>query len=400
VRRVAAGQQVLDAQAAAKMASAPEGAPPDPQRTGALAALASLDGLGHRRLRAVLAHHAPDEALGVIAGTHHAHQLVARLFAVESVAGWRRQLEACPPDLWSERCQAGRITALTAGDASFPASLRADQFPPAVLFVIGTLGGLARRRVAIVGTRNATLHGRQFAARLGRDLAAENVTIVSGLARGIDAEAHRGALTIADAAVIGVVGNGLDRPYPRQNAQLWAQVSEHGALLSEWPPGTAPDAFRFPLRNRILAALSEVVVVVESRETGGSLITAVEAAERGITVMAVPGDVRARGARGTNALIGDGAIPVTNVDDVLTALSIDTRRQRATTFDPRPLPRGVDADVLERVRRLPCTLDEVVTEFQLPITAAAMTMARLERSGWVYELGGWFEAVDPSLESS
>ncbi|MDQ3738853.1 MAG: hypothetical protein M3337_06765, partial [Actinomycetota bacterium] len=110
--------------------------------------------------------------------------------------------------------------------------------------------------------------------------------------------------------------------------------------------------------------------------------------------------VRSRGARGTNGLIGDGATPVTGVDDVLTALGLDTRRQRAVPYDPRPLPRGVDGDVLERVRRLPCTLEDVVTELRLPIAAAAMTMARLERSGWVYELGGWFEAVDPWLESS
>lgn len=378
MKRVAAGQQA---------------------RTGALAALASLDGIGPRRLRAVLAHHPPEEALDVIAGTRRPQRLAAGLFPADSVGRWRRQLDECPPASWTQRCSAGRITALTADDSSFPDALRSDQFPPAVLFVIGTLDALAHRRVAIVGTRNATMHGRQFAARLGRELADEGVTVISGLARGIDAEAHRGALTVADAAVVGVVANGLDQPYPRQNASLWDQVADHGALLSEWPPGTAPDAFRFPLRNRMLAALAEVVVVVESRETGGSLITAVEAAERGVTVMAVPGDVRARSARGTNALIGDGAIPVTNVDDVLTALSIDTRRQRATVFDPRPLPRGVDADVLDRVRRVPCTLEEVVNELKLPITAAAMTLARLERNGWVYELGGWFEAVDPRLES-
>lgn len=396
----AAGQRALGIPLAPVIAEPACAQQQDPGRVGALAALVSLEGLGLRRLRAVLAHHTPMEALDVIMEARPPHHLLAGVFSAKSVDRWRRQLRECPPERWSQRCRAHGIEALTATDASFPDALRVDQFPPAVLFVLGTPGTHERRTVAIVGTRNATMHGRQFAARLGRDLAAEGITVVSGLARGIDAEAHRGALTVPDGAVVGVVGNGLDQPYPRQNASLWAQVAERGAVLSEWPPGTSPDAFRFPLRNRIIAALAEVVVVVESRETGGSLITAVEAAERGITVMAVPGDVRSRSARGTNALIADGASPVTGVDDVLTALSLDTRRQRSTTFDPRPLPRALDVDVLARVRRLPCTLDEIVTELQLPISTAAMAMARLERNGWVYELGGWFEAIDPLLEQS
>lgn len=393
-------QQSIDGRCAVPVAAAFDVASCDPERVGALAALVSLDGLGSRRLRAVLAHSTPAGALDVIRGVQRPHRLLTGVFTADAVAGWRRQLDECPPERWSERCHAGGIGAVCVHDPSFPDVLRADQFPPTVLFVVGTLGALGRRRVAIVGTRNATFHGRQFAARLGRDLAAEGITVVSGLARGIDAEAHRGALMVNDAAVAGVAGNGLDRPYPRQNASLWAQVSERGVVMSEWPPGTKPDAFRFPLRNRIIAALAEVVVVVESRETGGSLITAVEAAQRGVTVMAVPGDVRSRSARGTNGLISDGAIPVTGIDDVLTALSLDTRRQHEAPFDPRPLPRGVECAVLERVRHSPCTLDDVVKELQLSISVAAMAVARLERSGWLYELAGWFEAIDPRLESS
>src|SRR6185312_13567930 len=135
---------------------------------------------------------------------------------------------------------------------------------------------------------------------------------------------------------IAVVGNGPDRPYPRVNAALWGAVCGRGLLLTEWPPGTTPEAFRFPLRNRILAALSEVLVVVESRERGGSLITAQAAMERSIDVMAVPGSVRNRAAAGTNHLLRDGAAPVTEVDDVLVALGLDTRRAALSTFDPRP----------------------------------------------------------------
>ena len=192
---------------------------------------------------------------------------------------------------------------------------------------------------------------------------------------------------------IAVVGNGPDRAYPRVHAALWAEVCARGVLLSEWPPGTAPEPFRFPLRNRIIAALSEVLVVVESRERGGSLITAQAAIERSVDVMAVPGSVRNRAATGTNQLLRDGAGPVTSVDDVLLALGLDTRRAGTTAYDPRPLPRGTEADVLAACQEDPRTLEGIVVGLDLPIAEAAMALARLERTGWVREAGGWFEPV-------
>ena len=217
---------------------------------------------------------------------------------------------------------------MTAGDPRFPALLGLDPAPPAVLFVRGDLGVLDARRVGIVGTRNATLAGRQTASALGCDLAAAGVAVVSGLARGIDGAAHRGALAAGEGAGVGrpvaVVGNGADRPYPKQNAELWSAVGGRGVLMSEWPPGTPPEAFRFPMRNRILAALCEVLVVVESRERGGSLLTVREALDRSVEVMAVPGSPRNRAAAGTNGLLRDGAAPVTSADDVLASLGLDT----------------------------------------------------------------------------
>ena len=137
--------------------------------------------------------------------------------------------------------------------------------------------------------------------------------------------------------VVGVVANGLDAPYPRVNAELWESVAREGLLLSEWPPGTEPERFRFPQRNRILAALCELLVVVESRERGGSLTTAREALERSIEVMAVPGSVHNRAAAGTNQLIRDGATPVTDAADVMLALGLDHRRV-GHGYDPRPAP--------------------------------------------------------------
>jgi DNA processing protein len=362
--------------------------------TGVLAALAGLDLMTIARLRALLVHHEPAEAYAVAAGTAVAAPPVAAMMSPSLATAWRASAAKRPPEDWAGVCQRNGVAAVSLRDAGFPAQLRLDPQPPAVLFVRGDLEVLANRRVGVVGTRNATQGGRDMAYGLGRALAEEGVAVVSGLAKGIDGAAHRGALTVSRGGPpVAVVGNGPDQPYPRVNAALWEDVCERGVLLSEWPPGTAPEAFRFPLRNRILAALSEVLVVVESRERGGSLITAQAAIERSIEVMAVPGSVRNRAAAGTNHLLRDGAAPVTGVDDVLVALGLDTRRAGSSTFDPRPLPRGVESDVLAACRADPRTLDDIVMAVGVPMHEAAMVLARLERAGWLRESGGWFEAV-------
>jgi DNA processing protein len=360
---------------------------------GHLAALAGFDLMTVSRLRVLLAHHHPIEAYAVAAGQAQPAPPIARLLTPEVRSAWRASAERRLPSEWAARCHAAGVRVVTMRDAEFPAPLRNDPQPPAVLFVRGDLAALEARRVGIVGTRNATGTGRETAAILGRELADVGVSVVSGLAKGIDGAAHRGALRGRSGRAVAVVGNGLDTPYPRQHAALWDEVAARGLLLSEWPPGTAPEPFRFPLRNRILAALCEVLVVVESRERGGSLITAQAAIERSIDVMAVPGSVRNRAAAGTNQLIRDGAAPVTCSDDVLVALGLDTRRATPAAYDPRPLPRGVEATVLARCRRDPCTLDEVVVDAGLPIAEAAMALAHLERTGWVRQAGGWFEPV-------
>ena len=369
----------------------------DVPEAGYVAALAGFRGMTPRRLRTLLDHLAPRDAFEVASGAAAPTPLVARLLTDE-LRGWWRQsaAERSPASCW-ERCNEAGIDVVTAGDRRFPGLLGVDPSPPAVLFVRGDLGVLDARRVGIVGTRNATVAGRETAAALGRDLASGGVAVVSGLARGIDGAAHRGALAAGESAGIGrpvaVVGNGPDAPYPKQHADLWSSVCARGVLLSEWPPGTPPEAFRFPMRNRILAALCEVLVVVESRERGGSLLTVREALERSVEVMAVPGSPRNRASAGTNGLLHDGAAPVTSVDDVLTALGLDTRRQSAAPFDPRPVLRGVDRAVVEQCRVDPRTLDEIAASSGLALCEAAMTLARLERAGWIREIGGWFEAI-------
>jgi len=365
---------------------------------GHLAALAGCDVVTVARLRVLLAHHPADEACAVVAGRHPPHPAVAAMLAGDVGRAWARSLAGRDPAALEHRCRASGIDAVTAVDGGYPDAFRVDPQPPAVVFFRGDWAALDARTVGIVGTRNATGPGQEFAARLGRELAAAGVAVVSGLARGIDGAAHRGALGATGAAVgrvVGVVANGLDTPYPRQHAGLWGAVAERGLLLSEWPPGTEPERFRFPLRNRLLAALSEILVVVESREKGGSLTTAREALERSVEVMAVPGSVHCRAAAGTNQLLRDGAAPVTEPGDVLIALGLDHRRGASGGFDPRPLPRGVDAEVLERCRSGACTLDHVVSELGMSLSDAAITLARLERSGWLREAGGWFEAVTP-----
>ncbi len=374
-------------------AAHPAGGADAGRRTGYLAALAGLDLMTVARLRLLLGHHEPAEAYAVVAGRAPAAPMVAHGLPPHVRAAWRASAEHRDPAVWAERCRLVGVRAVTADDAGFPPVLRQDPDPPAVLFVRGDLHALEHRRVGIVGTRNATNAGRELATALGRELATAGVAVVSGLAKGIDGAAHRGVLRAGGAPPIAVVANGLDAAYPKANAELWRDVAERGVLLSEWPPGTSPEAFRFPLRNRIIAALSEVLVVVESRERGGSLITALAAAERGVEVMAVPGSPRNRAALGTNQLLRDGAAPVTDAGDVLVALGLDHRRAGTLPFDPRPLPRGVEATVLERCRRDPCTLNDVVTDLELDLSEAAMAVARLERTGWVRESGGWFEAV-------
>ncbi len=363
---------------------------------GYVAALASFDRMTATRLRALLRDRDPQEAYALAAGRVQPSDPIATLFAEYADLAQRWRTEARrhrPADAW-RRCVEAGVDVVRPDDARFPAQLLGDPACPAVLFVRGDLDVLDARRVGIVGTRNATQQGRATAARFGAELAEAGVVVVSGLARGVDGAAHRGALSVDGSHPVGIVGNGLDQPYPRQHAELWARVAARGALVSEWPPGTPPDAFRFPLRNRILAALVEVLVVVESRERGGSLITAKEAGERSVDVMAVPGSVHSPASAGTNRLLSDGAAPATETADILVALGLDTRRAGRTRFDPRPAPRGTAAAIVESCRSQPLTLDAVVDSTGLSVADAAMAVARLERDGWLRSTGGWFEAID------
>lgn len=341
----------------------------------AATALLGLSGLGSRRLVALLERSSP-----------------GRLWAEHGG-------DAAALDEAERRLASARVAVTWVGRQDYPAALRFDPARPPVIFFRGDLAVLATRRVAIVGTRAASATGRHFAARLGGALASEGVAVVSGLARGIDGAAHRGVFLARDerdacGAPVGVVASGLDVVYPREHAWLWDRVADEGLLLGESPPGTPPEAHRFPMRNRILAALAEVVVVVESRATGGSMITVSEAIRRDVTVMAVPGSPRDPAAVGTNLLLQQGCAPVVGVDDVLTALGLDSRRAHHRTFDPRPRVSDADARLLAALADGACTLDRLVVVTGRDLVDVAVSLGRLESAGRVVGSGGWWEVLD------
>jgi DNA processing protein len=247
------------------------------------------------------------------------------------------------------------------------------------------------------------------AREFGEQLAANEIAVVSGLARGIDGAVHHGMklhydeVTLAGSGAlgqpIGVVACGLDVVYPKENVELWNFVSESGLLMSESPPGTAPEAYRFPMRNRILAALSEVLVVVESRATGGSMITVEEAQKRDITVMAVPGSPRNTSSAGTNLLLQQGCAPVVGVDDVLVALGLDTRSEHPPIFDSRPPLLAQDAALAATMAGDALTLDQLVLRTRRDVLDLAFALGRMESLGWVVNNGGWWEVLGVQSQS-
>lgn len=248
---------------------------------------------------------------------------------------WAQIAGRLDPIGWWERHAGSGVSVTWIGQADFPAALTHDPHPPGVLFWRGDLSVLRLPCVAVVGTRNATPDGRAIAFEMGRDLAGAGICVVSGLALGIDGAAHAGSLRAIDegapGAPAGVAASGADVPYPRRHGELWRQVTERGVIISENLPGRPAQAWRFPSRNRIIAGLVRMVVIVESHASGGSLITAEAALERGVDVRVVPGPVHSPASVGSNQLLYDGPGPVRDATDVLDALGM---------FRPAPPPRS------------------------------------------------------------
>jgi DNA processing protein len=362
------------------------------------AALAGLDAMTPRRLWLLARAGGSLRALwrAILSGEPGDHVPLGHLIreAPELTATWSRSAARVDVAALWDRCLGGPGDAVSiVGRPGYPVDLADDPLPPGVLFTRGSLDALTSPSVAIIGTRHATVGGMEVAAALGRELASAGIAVVSGLAKGIDGAAHRGALS-ADhgAAPIAVVGSGLDTVYPRCNTGLWEEVGRRGLLCSEVPPGTAPAAHRFPARNRIIAALADAVVVVESRARGGSLLTVSEAGSRGVPVMAVPGSVRSPASEGTNFLLVDGATPVVDALDVLVTLGLEARpSQRRRRRDRRPAPAPGDRELLELFGADALTLDTVVLRSGRPLPEVAVALGRLEVAGWLIRTGAWFE---------
>ncbi len=373
------------------------------------ASLAGFAEMTVHRLLALLRRVTPEHAFAIAAGDEAppAGSLVERVLAHPDTGSrvadaWAASARARRPgQVWERCCELG-LEVSVLGDASHPPALSEDVLPVPVLFSRGDRSVLSGRRVAVVGTRNATAAGRQLAKGFGAGLASAGVHVVSGLARGIDGAAHTGLLKElreppSGAALLGrpiaVVASGLDVVYPREHDQLWHEVGELGLLLGEQPPGSPPLPHQFPMRNRMIAALAEVVVVVESRERGGSLVTARLAAERSVPVMAVPGNVTSRASSGANSLLRDGAAPAIDVTDILVALELDHLRFDPLPADGRVPPRDADLEVLHTCVEQSRTIGDVAGCLGRPLVEVAMSLARLEQHGWLHQSDGWFEAL-------
>ena len=276
---------------------------------------------------------------------------------------------------------------LARSDPAFPPLLRAIHDPPPGLFLRGESDAslLARPAVAIVGARACSAYGRQVARSLGRDLAAAGLVIVSGLARGVDAEAHRGALE-ADGATVAVLGCGIDRDYPAAHRELARQVAASGLVVSEYAPGVEPAPWRFPARNRIVAGLCAATVVVEARERSGALITADFALEEGREVLAVPGEITSALSAGSNALLRLGATPLTCAQDALESYGLAAPELAVPAVSARA------GAVLERVRESAASADELARATGLAAGVLATVLTELELAALVEEEDGVFRA--------
>jgi DNA processing protein len=292
------------------------------------------------------------------------------------------------------RAAGGRLVAV--GDEEYPDELHDLFDPPAALFVVGRLLSELRPRVAVVGARTCSAGGGEMAEALGAAVASAGACLVSGGARGIDAAAHRGAV-LEGGGSIAVLGSGVDVAYPAQNRELLASVAASGAVVSEYPPGTRAEPFRFPARNRIVAALCSAVVVVEGAEGSGSMITAEHALEIGRDVLAVPGSVTNPLAAVPLQLIREGAVlirgPVDLLEDVGLAPPVDPRLASAGEVPPAAEVGGLseaERAVFDAVAG-PTVADAVVGATSLPEPVVAAALVTLEMRNLVRRVGGRFE---------
>jgi len=288
---------------------------------------------------------------------------------------------------YAERLREQGVRWVARDDPGFPPLLGAIHDPPPGLFVRGeaALAVLRGPTVAVVGARACSPYGSHVARMLGRELGGAGLAVVSGLARGVDGEAHRGALD-AGGTTIAVLGCGIDRDYPAAHRELAARIRGSGLVVSEYAPGVEPAPWRFPARNRVIAGLSAAVVVVEARDRSGALITADLALEEGRDVLAVPGEITSALSAGTNDLLKLGATPLTRSEDVLEIFGLVGAESAAADVGP------LAAKVLERLRDGPASADELARATGLDAGSLASALTELELAGCAVAGGGVYRA--------
>lgn len=272
-------------------------------------------------------------------------------------------------------------------EPDYPANLRQIYDPPPVLFVMGEIREEDRFAVAIIGTRKPTEYGRSMAMRISKDLAKRGLCVVSGGARGIDTVAHTAAVQVGG-RTFAVLGCGLDVPYPAENRGLFMRIAQTGAMISEFVPGTRPDAWRFPARNRLVSGLSIGVLVVESNATGGAMITATHAAEQGRDVWAIPGGTDSPASEGPHRLIKEGAKLIEGSGDILEELGIEAEKVKAgrSTIPSNLTPE--QKAVIDSLNLHPKHVDDITQECRLSPAVANSTLTLLEMMGLVRRVPG------------
>ncbi len=346
--------------------------------------------MGVARTRWLLSHLDPVEAVAAILAGTLPPELPAPTHRVDRshLDKWRGGLREQDVDELVARNVGGSQQILDAGHRFWPFGDDVD--PPVLLFARGRLDCLAEpRRVAIVGTRRCSAIGRSVAGEMGWTLAEHGVAVVSGLALGIDGAAHRGAgASATDPGRIGVVASGLDMIYPPRNEQLWNDVAHTGVVISETPMGERATRWRFPARNRLIAGLSELVVVVESHERGGALITVDEALRRAVEVVAVPGSVLGRSCVGTNQLLMDGVPPVRNGQDLVDVLGVRPPEGPQLTIpteggqgsnQPKLLLSAPEQAILDALDAGPVMIEDLAKGAELDVSETLTIVQRLRR---------------------
>jgi DNA processing protein len=341
-----------------------------------------IKGIGAVRMQALINHFDDLESAWKAAPIHLAEAGLS-LKLIERIVQAREQVDL--QKVWA-RIESQGIKILTWKDAAYPQRLKEIEQPPPVLYVRGEYLPDDLYAVAIVGTRRVTPYGRQITEELSSYLASNGITVVSGLARGVDAIAHQTALK-AGGRTLAVLGSGVDKIYPPEHRQLAQQMMEQGAIVSDYAPGTPPDASNFPPRNRIISGLSLAVVVVEAGETSGALITAEFAAEQGREIFAVPGSILAPQSKGTNKLIQKGALPLLSINDLMQALNLTRMGEHKAARKVIPADE-TERRVMSILSAEPLHVDEIRNQTELPIEKVSATLALMELKGMVRQVGG------------